>query len=119
MNTLGERIRLKREEQNMSQDELAKKLGFKSRSSITKIEQGINDMPQSKILECAKILNTSVNYLFGINENTPTKRFIVYHSSNPKENEVIKLIKQTKIPNKELDLLIAMIKSWNFPKKSI
>ena len=36
---IGERIKLRREELNLSQDELAKKVGYKSRSSINKIEQ--------------------------------------------------------------------------------
>ena len=36
--TIGERIKLRREELQMTQEELAQKLGYKSRSSINKIE---------------------------------------------------------------------------------
>lgn len=46
---LYKRIRKRREELGMSQEELAKKMGYKSRSSINKIEMGENDIPQSKI----------------------------------------------------------------------
>ena len=63
-----ERIKLKREELKMSQDELAKKLGYKSRSSINKIEIGENDIPQSKIKAFAKVLNTTPAYLMGWDE---------------------------------------------------
>ncbi len=34
----------------MSQEELATKLGYKSRSTINKIEMGKNDITQSKII---------------------------------------------------------------------
>ena len=62
---LYRRIRQRREELDMSQDELAKKLGYKSRSSINKIEKGENDIPQSKIVAFAEALNTSPEYLMG------------------------------------------------------
>lgn len=45
---VGERIRIKREELGITQDELAQLTGYKSRSSINKIEKGGNDLPQSK-----------------------------------------------------------------------
>ena len=35
--TIGQRIKVRREELNMSQEELAKRIGYKSRSSINKI----------------------------------------------------------------------------------
>ena len=46
---LFKRIKSRREELGLTQDELARKLGYKSRSSIQKIEKGENDIPQSKI----------------------------------------------------------------------
>lgn len=60
-----DRIRLRREELNLSQEELAKRMGYKSRSTINKIELGINDVSQSKIIAFAKALNTTVGYLMG------------------------------------------------------
>lgn len=36
--TIGQRIRTKREERGLTQDELAKMLGYKYRSSVNKIE---------------------------------------------------------------------------------
>lgn len=65
MDILYKRIRARREELKMSQEELAKKLGYKSRSSINKIELGENDLPQSKIMAFAKALGTTPSYLMG------------------------------------------------------
>ena len=62
---LHERIKFRREELLMTQTELAMKLGYKSRSSINKIEQGLSDIPQSKIKAFAEALDTSVGALMG------------------------------------------------------
>ena len=65
MLVLYENIRRRREELGISQEELANMLGYKSRSSINKIEKGINDIPQSKIVEFAKALRTTPEELMG------------------------------------------------------
>lgn len=62
---LYENIRNKRIELGMTQDELAKRMGYKSRSTIAKIEAGINDIPQSKIISFAQALNTTAGELMG------------------------------------------------------
>ena len=53
---IGSKIRLRREELNMSQEELARLMNYKSRSSINKIEMGKTDVPRTKISEFAKVL---------------------------------------------------------------
>ncbi len=53
----GEKIKLLREEHQWSQEQLAMKMGYKSRSTINKIELGINEITQSKILAFAKIFS--------------------------------------------------------------
>lgn len=60
---IGNRIKQLRTEKDMSQDELAKKSGYGSRSTINKIELGINDVPQSKIKAIAEALGVSVGTL--------------------------------------------------------
>ena len=64
----GKRIKKRREELGLSQDALAQKLGYKSRSSINKIELGLNDISQSKIVAFAKALHTTPEYLMGWSE---------------------------------------------------
>lgn len=66
MSEINDRIRIRREELGITQDELARRMGYKSRSSINKIEKNMADIPQSKIELFAKALNTSCAYLMGI-----------------------------------------------------
>lgn len=66
---INERIKLCRENMNMSQEELAQKMGYKSKSTISKIESGLRDVKQSKVIEFAKVLNTTTSYLMGWEES--------------------------------------------------
>ena len=68
MKSVGERIREKRESLGMSQEELAKKLGYKSRSSINKIEADARNLTQSKIKSIADALQTTPSYIMGWDE---------------------------------------------------
>jgi len=67
MNT-ADIIKKRREELKLSQDELATKLGYKSRSSINKIELGLSDIPFSKIPLFAKALEIEPEVLMGWEE---------------------------------------------------
>lgn len=44
-------------------------MGYKSKSSINKIEMGINDIPQSKVLAFARALDTTTAYLMGCDDD--------------------------------------------------
>lgn len=66
--TIGDRIRIKRINLKMTQEELASKLGYKTKSSINKIELGIQELPQRKIAAFAKALDTTPAYLMGWEE---------------------------------------------------
>ena len=68
--TIGERIKTRREELDISQEELAKRLGYKSRSSINKIELGANNLTQSKIKAIADALDTTPAYIMGWDEES-------------------------------------------------
>lgn len=70
--TLGDRIRLRREELRMSQEELATRLGYKSRSTIAKIESGENDLTQSKIVAFAEALSTTARWLLDYDDSDTT-----------------------------------------------
>ena len=58
-------IKTLRKQLKMTQTELAKKTGYSDRSSITKIEKGEVDIPQSKIALFAKALGTTPRELMG------------------------------------------------------
>lgn len=62
---LGKRIKNRRVEMNMTQETLAFKVGYTSRSSINKIELGGVDLTQSKIVAIADALEISPIELLG------------------------------------------------------
>ena len=64
--TIGERIRQRRELLGMSQEELSHKLGYKSRSSVNKIELGLQQLGPSRIKDIATALDTTPYYIMGI-----------------------------------------------------
>lgn len=77
MADIGKRIKEKREQQGITQEELASRLGYKNKSSIAKIETGANDIVQSKVVEFAKALNTTVAFLMGwSDEHLPSSKGI-------------------------------------------
>ena len=68
--TMGDRIRKARLEKGLSQAELAELLGYKSRSSINKIEVEGRDIPRSSIVKFAQVLGVTPSYLMGWEEET-------------------------------------------------
>lgn len=62
---IGNRIRERRIELGMTQDELARVAGYKSKSSINKIEVDGRGLPQDKIVAIAKALKVTPSYLMG------------------------------------------------------
>ena len=62
---LYENIKELRKENNWTQDDLAKRLGYTDRSSIAKIEAGKVDLSQSKIIEFANVFGVEPGDLMG------------------------------------------------------
>ena len=63
--TVADRIKDLRVKQGLSQDDLAKKMGFKNRSSVTQVEKSGNDITLRKVEKYAKALGVSPAYLMG------------------------------------------------------
>lgn len=63
--TIADRIRLKREELSLTQEELAARCGYTTKSSITKIEKSGNDITLKKIKRVADALGVAPSYLMG------------------------------------------------------
>jgi 2-C-methyl-D-erythritol 4-phosphate cytidylyltransferase len=61
--SIGNNIKQRRIELNMSQQDLAAIMGYKTRSTIAKIETGENDVSHKKLQKFAAALNTSVEAL--------------------------------------------------------
>ena len=98
---VGYKIAMLRKSHGLTQDNLAKMVGYTSRSSINKIEKGLVDIPQSKLTEIADALQTTPAYLMGWEEK----------ETSPAEPELsegemmlIKLFRQIP-PEKQKDFL--------------
>lgn len=80
-----ERIKQRRLALGMTQDELAAKLGYKSRSTIARIELGENDITGSKIVAFAKALEVEPGYLLGTTpaKDTPQAIIDAYNKLSP------------------------------------
>ena len=74
MATLYDRIKSRRTELGLTVEELAHKMGYKDKSSISKIENGKADIPQSKIAAFADALETTPAYLMGWEEQPEPKK---------------------------------------------
>lgn len=70
--TIGERVKKAREEKGYTQEELASKLGYKSRSSVNKIEKE-RDIPRSMVVKLAEVLGVTPSYLMGWDETDNSK----------------------------------------------
>ena len=68
--TIGELIKKYREERELSQEELAKLLGYKSRSTIQKIESGEREVPRKMIAQLSIVLNVDPLELLKENEKS-------------------------------------------------
>lgn len=62
--TIGDRIKIEREKKNMTQKDLAEKLG-KTKNMITEIEKGRSIGQWEKLGELCDILDVSADYILG------------------------------------------------------
>ena len=77
----GLRVQKRRKELDITQEELANVMGYKTKSSINKIEKGLADIPQSKIVQLADALDTTPAYLMGWSQPS------IYDNSSPSDIE--------------------------------
>lgn len=61
--SIGANIKKRRFELGMSQQDLANAMGYKTRSTIAKIESGENDVSQKKLQKFATVLDTTIESL--------------------------------------------------------
>ena len=85
MADIGKRIKNRRKELGITQEELAQKLGYKNKSTIAKIENGTNDIVQSKVVEFAKALDTTVAALMGWDDAEPEQEPHYYLDDDARE----------------------------------
>ena len=65
MANVGKNIAAARRRAGITQEELASRVGYKTKSAINKIELGIRDLPQKKIAAFAEALGVTPGHLMG------------------------------------------------------
>ena len=118
--TIGERIKARREELGWTQEELAIKMGYKSKSTINKIEMGKVDVTQKKIPQYAKVLMTTEKYLMGWDEAVPTNGQKSEYYLDEETREIVELMHKDpqyhtlfsasrKLSKEDLQIIMSMI----------
>lgn len=121
MNNIGKKIKIKREEKKWTQEELAKRMGYKTKSTIAKIESGVNDISQKNVIKFSEVLDTSIAYLMGWeDEKEDNKKDTVYSDignniKSLRESQNITLVEMSK----ELSIPIEDIKAYEKGLKEI
>lgn len=108
---IGERIKLKRQELQWSQRELAARMNY-DHSTITRIEKGVIDIPQSRVVQFSKVLGVSIAYLMGWEEEqkNPTTENDSRISTAKKEM-IQKVMQMSDEELQKLDLLLQIVES--------
>lgn len=65
---IGKRIKERRIALGMTQEELAKKMGYSTRQAISKVEKGDDNITSDRVKKFADALDVSVSYLMGWDE---------------------------------------------------
>lgn len=101
---IGEKIKQRRAELKWSQRDLAEKMGY-NHSTITRIETGKIDIPQSRILQFADVLNVDVAYLMDWGEEKPVQE-------DELSENVKKLVDFAKsVPDDKVELVLKLMRT--------
>lgn len=102
---IGEKIKLRRKELRWSQRDLAERMGY-NHSTITRIETGKIDIPQSRIVQFADVLNTDIAYLMDWGEE---EKPIQEDELSENIKKLVDLAKS--VPDDKVDLVLKVMKS--------
>lgn len=96
--TVGERIKQRRIDLGITQTDLAKKMGYKTKSTICEVEKSGNNLTQSRISKFAEALGVTPAYLMGWEDDTKNltdgeKEIVIeYRKADDATKEMVKRI---------------------------
>ena len=99
----GERVKARREEIGMTQLDLALQIGYQSKQAVSKIENGSRGMDVDRVALLADALDTTVDYLMGMEKQDLIREL---------EEELANL------PEEYLRSLLVVIRSQSNPPQS-
>ena len=121
---IGDKIKQLRQSLDLTQDELAQKVGYKSRSSINKIELGERDVSRPMIIKFAEALNTTPAYLMCWEDEQENNEECLMTSLGNKQifsNNLKKVMEQRKVDRtklcEDLGMKYSTVSEWISAKK--
>lgn len=69
--SIGDQIKIAREEASYPQAELAKDLGFETAAAVSLIENGERKISAEKLAKIAKVLNKDISFFLGAEKEMP------------------------------------------------
>ena len=110
---IGERIKIRRKELKWSQRELAAKMGY-NHSTITRIEAGTVDIPQSRVAQFSEVLGVSISYLMGWEETQKKNDILSDIILTLRENsELLEMVDNlTKLDNEKRNAIKSVINAF-------
>ncbi len=79
-NIIGNNIRQRRLELKLSQSQLAKLMGYKSKAAISQVEHGKEDLTLDRVVKYANALRCSPAYLAGWEKWESTDQSLLYEA---------------------------------------
>lgn len=105
---VGHRIKARRESLGMTQDELAEKVGYKHKTSISKIENNKTDISTTDLETFAEVLETTVQYLMGWDANWLNRY-------DPKNDRLVRAYEEADAKTKDIVNRLLDIETQNEP----
>lgn len=99
----GERVKKRRTELNMNQQDLAERIGYKNKQTISYIENGSRNCTQDQIIALSKALNCTIEYLMGWEKDDTIEGMIIElteEASVMDEKQMLRLLKYARLINK-------------------
>lgn len=87
--TVGDRIRLRRMQLGLTQEELAKRLGYKDRSAVCRVESAGDSLSNKRVMKIADALNTSAAWLYGWDDDVPPEMRVDGDPYTEEERKII------------------------------
>lgn len=106
--TVGDRIKERRIELGLTQEELAKRLGYKGRTSVCVVETGGDNVTTTKVKKFAEALNVTPAYLMGweidqeepdVNDERLRRLILAYSKASPELQRAVEAILKSSQPD--------------------
>lgn len=105
---IGKRIKEKRIEKGWTQRELAARMGYTNHSTLARIETGHVEVTQSRIVQFAEVLDTSIAYLMGY-EDTDKEKSAETDGLSESKIKLLDFVKS--VPEDKAELILQVMRT--------